>query len=249
MKTIHFPICLSLSAACLLFFAANSKAAPANNIFSGTTENTVNTVFNYIPGEDGENGFGGITDTVYLDTQPTFQNLANSSLLTFRFSAPTGSYFNFNAGKYSGSYLSLTTELFGLTQPPSVSILGGTISFLDPTGSLLSSYNASTSTDYVSFYGKTRFTSDVWFPSGVGTFTGIEFNFTVSGISGGQATWAGNNSTDSSNLVKPQFTASANTSTDNGAILSIVPEPSALSLLVVGLGGVIALRRVRRKAD
>ncbi|NDE46733.1 MAG: PEP-CTERM sorting domain-containing protein [Betaproteobacteria bacterium] len=28
-----------------------------------------------------------------------------------------------------------------------------------------------------------------------------------------------------------------------------VPEPSALSLLVVGLGGVIALRRVRRKAD
>ena len=30
---------------------------------------------------------------------------------------------------------------------------------------------------------------------------------------------------------------------------SVVPEPSALSLLVVGLGGVIALRRVRRKAD
>jgi len=28
-----------------------------------------------------------------------------------------------------------------------------------------------------------------------------------------------------------------------------VPEPSALSLLAVGLGGVIALRRVRRKAD
>lgn len=28
-----------------------------------------------------------------------------------------------------------------------------------------------------------------------------------------------------------------------------VPEPSALSLLVVGLGGLIALRRVRRKAD
>ena len=30
---------------------------------------------------------------------------------------------------------------------------------------------------------------------------------------------------------------------------SVVPEPSVLSLLVVGLGGVIALRRVRRKAD
>ena len=30
---------------------------------------------------------------------------------------------------------------------------------------------------------------------------------------------------------------------------SSVPEPSALSLLAVGLGGVIALRRVRRKAD
>ena len=30
---------------------------------------------------------------------------------------------------------------------------------------------------------------------------------------------------------------------------SAVPEPSALSLLVVGMGGVIALRRLRRKAD
>ncbi|NCW26608.1 MAG: PEP-CTERM sorting domain-containing protein, partial [Betaproteobacteria bacterium] len=30
---------------------------------------------------------------------------------------------------------------------------------------------------------------------------------------------------------------------------SSVPEPSALSLLVVGIGGLIALRRVRRKAD
>ena len=31
--------------------------------------------------------------------------------------------------------------------------------------------------------------------------------------------------------------------------VAMVPEPSALSLIVVGLGGVIALRRIRRKAD
>lgn len=31
--------------------------------------------------------------------------------------------------------------------------------------------------------------------------------------------------------------------------VALVPEPSALSLLVVGLGGLVALRRVRRKAD
>lgn len=31
--------------------------------------------------------------------------------------------------------------------------------------------------------------------------------------------------------------------------LNVVPEPSALSLLAVGMGGWIALRRVRRKAD
>lgn len=31
--------------------------------------------------------------------------------------------------------------------------------------------------------------------------------------------------------------------------LNVVPEPSSLSLLVVGVGGLIALRRVRRKAD
>ena len=36
--------------------------------------------------------------------------------------------------------------------------------------------------------------------------------------------------------------------TDNISSVA-VPEPSALSLLVVGLGGVIALRRIRRKAD
>jgi len=29
----------------------------------------------------------------------------------------------------------------------------------------------------------------------------------------------------------------------------VVPEPSALSLLAVGLGGVIVLRRVRRRTD
>ena len=31
--------------------------------------------------------------------------------------------------------------------------------------------------------------------------------------------------------------------------VTAVPEPSALSLLAVGLGGVIALRRVRRRTD
>lgn len=35
----------------------------------------------------------------------------------------------------------------------------------------------------------------------------------------------------------------------NLAPADIVPEPSSLSLLAVGLGGVMALRRVRRKAD
>lgn len=35
----------------------------------------------------------------------------------------------------------------------------------------------------------------------------------------------------------------------NAMTVTQVPEPSALSLLAVGLGGVMALRRVRRKAD
>ena len=34
----------------------------------------------------------------------------------------------------------------------------------------------------------------------------------------------------------------------NALRLSTVPEPSALSLLVVGMGGVMALRRIRRIA-
>ena len=43
--------------------------------------------------------------------------------------------------------------------------------------------------------------------------------------------------------------------TDNGGfaidriVANAVPEPSALSLMVLGLGGVVALRRIRRKAD
>jgi hypothetical protein len=43
--------------------------------------------------------------------------------------------------------------------------------------------------------------------------------------------------------------AGNNTVTVDFANLTAIPEPSALSLMVVGLGGVIALRRVRRKAD
>lgn len=43
----------------------------------------------------------------------------------------------------------------------------------------------------------------------------------------------------------PIYTGNYGNPTDNLA----VPEPSALALLVVGLGGVVALRRVRRKAD
>ncbi|MEY2852715.1 MAG: hypothetical protein RL549_1414 [Verrucomicrobiota bacterium] len=41
----------------------------------------------------------------------------------------------------------------------------------------------------------------------------------------------------------------AGTSFNATSSTSPVPEPSALSLFVVGLGGLIALRRVRRKAD
>ena len=245
MKKSNLQVYLLFPAVCLLFAASNSKAAPANNIFSGTTTNSVNTDFNYVPGEGGDSGTGGIVDTVYLDAQPTVQNLANSSLLTFRFTAPTGMYFNFNANKYAGASINLTTELFGLTNAPSLA--GATVSFLNSTWDLLSSYNSSASIDLITYYGKTRFTSDLSFPSGLGTFTGIEFNFTVSGISTVPVTWAGNNSTDINSLVKPQFTASANTSVDNGAILSIVPEPSALSLLAIGLAGLVTLRRSRRE--
>ena len=238
-----------LAAVCLLFVAASSKAS-ANNIFSGTTTNNVNTTFDYIPGEGGEGGSGGITDTVYLDVQPTVRNLATSSLLTFQFIAPTGTYFNFDANKYSGqTSLNLSTELFGLTSAPS--LLGASISFINPTGDLLPSYNSSSSITLVPVYGKTRFTSYGLFPSGVGTFDGIEFNFILSGISTVPVTWAGNGSTDINNLVKPQFTASANTPVDNGAILSIVPEPSALSPFAVGLVGlaVIGRRRKTRRVD
>ena len=43
--------------------------------------------------------------------------------------------------------------------------------------------------------------------------------------------------------------AGNNTVTVDFANLTAIPEPSALSLLAMGIGGVIALRRVRRKAD
>ena len=43
--------------------------------------------------------------------------------------------------------------------------------------------------------------------------------------------------------------SNAGTSFNATSSTSSVPEPSALSLLAVGLGGMVALRRVRRKAD
>ena len=69
-------------------------------------------------------------------------------------------------------------------------------------------------------------------------------NFLVSSVLGNDLSSFGVNTED----LQGSYSNQMNGSPERALVIS-VPEPSALSLLAVGLGGMIALRRVRRKAD
>jgi hypothetical protein len=231
---------LSLCAVGFLFSSASSQAV-TSKVFSGTAANSIANGFDYF--DDGETVSGGIVDTVTLTTQPSTENFGSPTpgVLTFRFLAPTGMQFRLDGAKYSDqARLSMDLDLFGFSSAPLST--GGTVSLLNPTGTLNAANNASTSITGNPFNNKVMFSSLAANLTGVGTFTGVEFTFYVSGLSNIPVTWSGP-TTSSNNLVLPFFTARSDTSVNNGPILTLVPEPSALSLLAVGLGGLAMMRR------
>ena len=98
--------------------------------------------------------------------------------------------------------------------------------------------------------GTNKSYNSYWSISGQGTFSSISFSVIYDGVGSGAAgvpfiseVWT------TATPYLPVFGVSDPDVDGSGAtsgFLTVVPEPSALSLLAIGLGGLVALRRVRR---
>lgn len=232
---------LSLCVLGFLFSSASSQAVTSKT-FTGVVASSVQNGWDYVA-EDPANEIsasGGVIDTVTLANLPAFESLGTPGIIKFEFLAPTGMQFQLNGSKYSsGAALHLQTDLVGIGITPG--FLGGSINLLNPTGTLTSSLNP---TVFWPVGGgiRTRFMSDAFTILGDGTFTGIQFSFSVSGMIDAPVVWSGY-AASGSTILNPVFTATADTSENNGPVLSLVPEPSAFTLLGVGLVGLFTTRR------
>ena len=232
---------ISICSACFLLPLANSWAV-TTKVFSGTTANSIQNGFDYF--NDGEGAFGGIVDTVSLASQPASENLGTPGVVIFEFLAPTGKSFQLDASKYSGSVqLSMYNYLYGISSAPMS--VGGVVSLIGATGNITFG-SATTGLNENSFNNRLAFDINNYNVSGFGTFTGIRFEIsTSSSFSDSSVTWSGALAGGAPSMTQPTFTARADTSVNNGPVLTLVPEPSALSLLAVGLGGLAMIRRRR----
>lgn len=243
MKTNNIlPKRFSCFCTALLFLTPFHSQAVTTKTFTGVVAGSVQNGWDYVA-EDPANEIsasGGVIDTVTLANLPTSESLGTPGIIKFEFLAPTGMQFQLNGSKYSmGAEFHLQTDLVGIGITPGFS--GGSIVLLNPTGTLTPSLNASVSWP-VGGGSRTRFMSDAFTILGDGTFTGIQFSFSVSGLNDVPVTWSGY-AASGSTILNPVFIATANTSENNGPVLSLVPEPSAFTLLGVGLVGLFITRR------
>lgn len=229
---------VSVCSACFLLPLANSWAV-TTKVFSGTTASSIQNGFDYF--NDGEVASGGIVDTVSLASQPVSENLGTPGVVIFEFLAPTGKSFKLEASKYSSSVrLSMYNYLYGISSEPIST--GGNVSFIGATGNITFG-SATTGLSGNSFNNRLAFDISNLNVSGSGTFTGIRFEINTAPFSDSSVTWSGALADYSPSLTPPTFTARADTSVNSGPVLTLVPEPSALSLLAVGLGGLAMMRR------
>ena len=172
---------------------------------------------------------------------------------TSNYVALVGSHNNFFAWNLSGRSAATISSATLYLNSSNVSG-SGTYSIYDVSSSTASLLNpGNTLTSVAAFsdlgggnsYGSTSYSS-----ASNGQYSVINFN--TAGIAALQAAWGvgffdiGGAAVGTGMI----FGGSSSVPTSQTYLsVDIVPEPSALSLLVVGLGGVIALRRVRRKAD
>ena len=111
----------------------------------------------------------------------------------------------------------------------------GTATLLDPNDNLAAAngFTFTGTTNIGGYKVSPNGTANAWMPS--------QLQWSVSSDEGSSMTYAvAYNSSDSTQNVLNESTAFT---------FNLVPEPSALSLLLVGLGGLVTLRRVRRKSD
>lgn len=227
-----------------LFAGLHGSCLATTTLFSGTT-GPVGSTFNLVGGEDGDELIGWITDRVSVTATPLPQNLGTPSTITFRFLAPTGSHYRFDSSGYSGQAARLNSinELRGFSSA-FFNWGVGNVQLINPTGSLAVS-GAVSSGIRVEFYNKWRLEvgADV---SGVGTFDGIEFSIGVTGAEDVPVDWIAYGSDIDAPTVNPNFTAEIQTLTNNGAVLSLVPEPASGLLVASSLCALALLRRRAR---
>lgn len=238
-KTIIIQRTICFFVALFLFPACHSQAVTTKT-FTGVSAGSVQNGWNYVAADpDNEvSESGGVIDTVTLANLPGSESLGTPGIIKFEFLAPTGMQFQLNGSKYfGGARISLQADLVGVGVTPG--FLGGSITLVNPTGSLTSSLSPSVTMPVGT--SRVRFLTDAYNISGDGTFTGIQFSFNVSGLNDVPVTWSAQVPSGST-ILKPFFTASADTSVNDGPVLTLVPEPSVFSLLTFGLGGLIALR-------
>ena len=85
--------------------------------------------------------------------------------------------------------------------------------------------------------------------TGVGTFTAINFTLNFDNVAPSLIGVMVTSEVGNSSYYASSFGISGSDGQSGYASATVVPEPSSGVLLVLGIGGVIALRRVGRKAD
>ena len=85
--------------------------------------------------------------------------------------------------------------------------------------------------------------------TGAGTFTAINFTLNFDNVNPSYIGLSVNSSVGWSSYYSSSFSISGSDGQGGYALATVVPEPSSGALMVLGIGGVIALRRIGRKAD
>ena len=85
--------------------------------------------------------------------------------------------------------------------------------------------------------------------TGAGTFTAINFTLNFDNVNPSYIGLSVDSSVGWSSYYSSSFSISGSDGQGGYAIATVVPEPSSGALMVLGIGVVIALRRIRRKAD
>jgi len=188
---------------------------------------------------DGEGGNYIIKDTASaLSSVTPISVTTNTTQIILSLLAPTGQKYKVDSSAYGfNPTLEFNVCLAGTNLPYFTG--PGTLTsfeFINPDGVAITDLSTLSYTSYSQEYA--YWYSSVQF-SGNGTFDGIQLTLDILNLGTQPLTWL---SGDASSL--PSFYFSYNNITDQGSVLSLVPEPSTYALFGIGaLGLLLAYRR------